>query len=207
MSEDILLRYFSFPMKVSGYVWKSPYFAALIDAREVTGRDIFSGKKINEKAHGCWLGALGYMALVDHIGGLIRKKRVSRDNNDFLSALKSFTNLNEKERKVLYALRCSFAHNYHLYNNEAKDKSKIHHFMVTSGLENNQLITFPKTQWSGLHGARYKKDSNKTTVNIELFADLVEGMHLNILDDIKKNKIIVLNKNLIETFICYRKSA
>jgi len=205
MSKDILVRYFSFPTRHGGYEWKSPYFGALIDARKATGRDIHSGEKIIAEGHGSWLGALGYMALVDHVGGIVRKKRIiDSSKNDFLEALGSFTNLNEKERKILYALRCSFAHNYHLYNNRIKDKDKLHHFRVTSGLDGQSLIIHPKKQWSGRHGKRFKNDLNTTTVNIEIFGDLIEKMHQNIVDCVNNNQVFIKDKSLINTFIVYK---
>lgn len=121
---NVLLNYFKYPWKDSkGDTWKSPYMAALIDSRKLTARNIRTGKKLNRE-HGCWLGALGYMALVDHIGGMIKLKNENARENYFMSALKYFTKLNDKEIKALYALRCSFAHNYHLYNNNTKDKDK-----------------------------------------------------------------------------------
>lgn len=199
--DNVLLNYFKYPWKdISGNTWKSPYMAALIDARKVTSRNIRTGIKLN-KEHGCWLGALGYMALVDHVGGIIKLKNISPGENDFISALKYFTKLNEEERKVLYALRCSFAHNYHLYNNNTKDKDKIHHFTVTSGSKSDSLIIFAQEKWDGDHET--KSSRNKTIINLELFGDLVEEMHKNIIKKIEDDKIEVVNQTLIETYIVY----
>lgn len=199
--KDDLLNYFKYPWKdLLGNTWKSPYMAALIDARKVTSRNIRTGKKLN-RDHGCWLGALGYMALVDHVGGIIKLKNKSNSDNDFISALKQFTNLNEKERKALYALRCSFAHNYHLYNNNTKDENKIHHFTVTSGSKSDSLIIFPQEKWDGDHETKISR--NKTIINFELFGDLVEEMHKNIIKKIEDDKVEVVNQTLIETYIVY----
>ncbi len=196
-----LLRYFKYPRKYQdGKTWKSPYMAALIDARRVAARNIRTGKKLNRE-HGCWLGALGYMALVDHVGGVIKLKNENNNENDFISALKYFTQLNDKERKAIYSLRCSFAHNYHLYNNSTKDKDKIHHFMVTSGSMSNDLIIFPEEKWDGKHET--KNDKNKTIINLELFGDLVEVMHKNIMNKIVNDEIEIINKILINTYIVY----
>lgn len=201
MRDNELSRYFKYPWKdAEDRTWKSPYMAALIDARRVTARNIRSGKKLN-KEHGCWLGVLGYMALVDHVGGVIKTKNGVRRDNDFLSALRFFTSLKEREIKALYALRCSFAHNYHLYNNNSKDDDKIHHFKVTSGLTGNDLIIFPKEKWDGRHET--KNNNNKTIVNLELFGDLVENMHKEIISNINYENIDVIDKMLIQTFIVY----
>lgn len=201
MKKDKILKYFSYPFNDSdGCTWKSPYMAALIDARKVTARNIRTGEKLN-KEHGCWLGALGYMALIDHVGGIVRLKNEDKDDNDFLSALKYFTNLNDKQRKALYALRCSFAHNYHLYNVNKKEMGKTHHFAVTSGSKSNDVIIFPEKQWDGDH--KTKGDQNKTIINLELFGDLVEEMHNEIIRKIKSNKVEIIDDILIDAYIVY----
>ncbi len=52
----------------SGRIIKSPYAAVLQEARGMTGRDIYSGEKIPNVSHGSWLGTVGYIIAIDHIG-------------------------------------------------------------------------------------------------------------------------------------------
>src|SRR3989304_5474784 len=88
----------------------SGFVAALRDARTATGRDEF-GRKVDHTKFGCWLGVIGYMALLDQIGTCFKPKQKSYESETSIhKALKYFSNLSDDEIEALYALRCSFAH-------------------------------------------------------------------------------------------------
>lgn len=189
--KKILRQYFKGPIKKGGFISKSPYIAALIDSRIASGRNKSSGKKLN-KSHGSWIGALGYMALVDHVSKVIKLKGYQSKGNSFVDTLFQFTILSEKEIYALYALRCSFAHDYSLYNiprpNDPKLILKQHFFTVTQG-DDGILITFPQKSWNGDFD-----DTDRTRINLELFGDLVEDINNIIKIKLKKNEIdLVVN--------------
>lgn len=189
--KKVLNLYFSNPKKTDSYEIKSPYIAALLDSRITTGRNKRTGKKLN-KSHGSWIGSLGYMALLDHVGKIIKlKNKSNKTSNSFLNSLYNFSDLSEKQIYALYSLRCSFAHDYSLFNipknDDHKKNLKIHRFRVTQG-NNGDLIIFPKENWNG----DYNDENNITTINLELFCDLVESINKKIKDEINKDNLELL---------------
>lgn len=199
--KEILWKYFKGPIRKNNFESKSPYIAALIDSRMASGRNKRSGKKLN-KSHGSWIGALGYMVLVDHISKVIKLKGYQSKGNSFVNTLFQFTKLSEKEIYSLYALRCSFAHDYSLYNipnsNDKKFALKKHYFTVTQGNGGN-LITFPQKPWNGDFD-----ENERTIINLELFGDLVEDINNVIKDKIKKNEVNFIIKIDNVFFLQYR---
>lgn len=198
--KEILNFYFGNPFRSNGYEMKSPYIAALIDSRIATCRNKRSGKKLN-KGHGSWIGALGYMALLDHVGKIIEfKDKKNTTKKSFLGSLYNFSNLKKKEIYALYSLRCSFAHDYSLFNiphNDDKEKElKCHRFRVTQG-DTGELIVFPKDIWNG----DLKNEDNITIINLELFGDLVESIHKKIVNGINKDSIKLLDNVNIEDLV------
>lgn len=190
-----LMKYFTGPHRKGSVEFKSPYIAALIDARLATGRNKKTGKKL-KKSHGSWVGTLGYMALLDHLGKIIRPKETKRNytgKNNFIRALMVFTDLKNVEIDSLYALRCSFAHDYSLYNiPDNKKDSLVHLFKVKQG-EGGELVVFPKKTWS-----EDFNDISETVINIELLGDLVERIHKNIIKGIHSNEVEFLsNANIL----------
>ncbi len=189
--KEVLKLYFGNPVRRDGFEMKSPYIAALIDSRITTCRNKRSGKKLN-KGHGSWIGSLGYMALLDHVGKIIKpKNKTNKENNSFLNSLRNFSSLGEDEIYALYSLRCSFAHDYSLFNipkeHDPKKELKYHRFRVTQG-DSGKLIVFPKNKWSG----DFKDEDNITIINLELFCDLVESIHKKIVDEINKDGLSLL---------------
>lgn len=183
--------YFNNPKKGGGYEIKSPYIAALIDSRITTGRNKKSGNKLN-KSHGSWIGSLGYMALLDHVGKIIKQaNKPNLEKNSFLNSLHNFSDLNEKQIYALYSLRCSFAHDYSLFNippSSTPNKDlKTHRFRVTQG-DTGDLIIFPNNKWSG----NYEDENNITIINLELFGDLVESIHKKIVYGIHRDTLELL---------------
>ena len=204
-----LLKYFSnkieFNKNLNTWFFSS-YTAALKDARLITGRSLLTGKpkksigkQLNIKNQlGCWAGALVYLVLIDHIGKFFKHKNPNKTIlycNPFISALSNFSPLQEDEIRALYGLRCAFAHNYGLYNNEDAgniNKKNIHFFELS--IHYNKLIKFPQTPWDGIDFS-YNKKNFITEVNIKLLGDLVEDMHSRLIDLVKKNELEI-NKSL-----------
>lgn len=191
MTDDELIRYLNGPYTQGNFEFKSAYIAALTEARSITGRDLNSGVIIDSNSTGTWAGALVYMALIDHIGGIFKNNLCTEkiEFNDFTSALENFTDLNNKEIFALYALRCSFAHDFFLFN-EPKENNKNkdllrHSFNVTKG--SGKVVTLPIREWSG---KLEELNSDVTTiVNLEELGNLVEGIHKTLLNLIEQNNI------------------
>lgn len=202
MKEDIL-RYLNGPYEQAGIKYKSAYMSALIDARKITGRDENTGKIINYENTGCWAGALVYLVLIEHIGKLFRFKGVKYERNSFVTALSSFSSLSKKEIYSLFALRCSFAHNYFLFNipKDKKDNELLmHHFTVTRGNLGN-IIDLPKVGWDGKMDNLY---NTVTKINLEKLGDLVEDIHSKLIDLCNDDKIDIVNEQYLgANFITY----
>lgn len=191
MKTDIL-RYLNGPYEQGGINYKSAYMSALIDARRITGRDEDTGKIINPQNTGCWAGALIYLVLIEHIGNMFILENIKCDRNPFITALKSFSDLNQNDRYALYALRCSFAHDYFLFNiPSSKDKNRnllIHHFALMAN-SFSPLIRLPDNNWDG----QFNNTNKITIVNLEKLGDLVENIHLKLINICKDDELKIID--------------
>lgn len=173
------------PVKVT-----SCFKAALCDSRKTTGRQI-NGSKISRRNHGNWLGAIGYMALLDQIGNCLKPKDKIQSNYEagMKRALDYFSDLSKNEINALYALRCSFAHDYSLINvdkhNQEKDKHKdklTHRFHV--GIS-GKVVDLPAKKWD----REFKNRENITYINLEGFGDLVERTCQSVIRKYQENML------------------
>lgn len=121
------------------------------DSRERDPRNPATGEKKAGADHGGWLGALGYMALLDQIGTCLKPRAVVKPGNGIERALAYFTSLQYAEIQALYALRCAFAHNYSLAN--VGRQGRQHLFKVVAG-DATPLVTLPTIPWKGWDRAR-----------------------------------------------------
>ena len=178
ISEEEAIRMY---LGISPRPSRSCFRAVLVDARKFTGRNMNNGSKLPDSKHGCWLGALGYMALLDQIGTCLKPKRRNEDGNKIEKALKYFTNLDEAEIQAIYALRCAFVHDYSLANtNERQDRQHV--FTVCEG-DRAPLVQLPAIPWDGV----YHTDSrdNRTIINLEAFGDLVESIRKKVCEQVE----------------------
>jgi hypothetical protein len=83
----------------------SGFTAALRDARTAAGRDEL-GKKVDHTKYGSWLGAIGYMALLDQIGTCFKPKQQSCETGNSIRNEKSLIEL--FVNSSLYHARGSF---------------------------------------------------------------------------------------------------
>lgn len=182
--------------------FKSSYLAALIHARELTGRNIETGVIENEKQTGSWAGACMYLILIDHIGGLFRDKNKPIDNNlgDIKAALKSFTELCKKDIDILKQLRNSFLHKFNLFDFPKDPRYKKRLFSVD---RSNILITYPKKE---IDCEIYEiKEDNQleytTSISLKKIGDLVEEIHKRLLALLEDDSLLLIlkeNKSLKE---------
>ena len=165
----------------------SGFAAALRDAREATGRKPANGVKTNQDKIGSWLGAIGYLCLLDQIGSCFRPSNANRVNgNSIKKALKYFTDLSEKEINAIYALRCAFAHDFSLYNINHRKPELTHQFAVGIGGSMTTVI-LPKEQWDGDYSNRTPE--NKTIINLEALGDLIEGVCVKLFNLAKQDEL------------------
>lgn len=154
--------------------WVSSLSAAARDARAATGRDVSTGTVANSDMSGNWLGTLGYLVLLDQLGGCFEPRVIARKPAhaaSFAAAVTHFVPTTpDREVLALYALRCAFAHDFALTN---VGKPALTHRFIVEADSTSPLIEFPLVPWSGLHGDR--RGSNQTRVNLRRVGDLAEA--------------------------------
>lgn len=173
-----------------GFVYFSTLCGALKDARNMTGRNIETGVKDNSNKFGylgSWLGAMGYITILDQIGKCYRPSTTSpieKTKSPIIRALKYFTKLSDDQIDALYSLRNAFFHDYSLIN---KDNPKRMHQFIVDNHPTNPVVVLPKISWDGELNNR--NDKNATYVNLQALGDLVESLYNNLLTMAKENNL------------------
>lgn len=182
VEKEILQRHFGPVIETdTGHLF-SAFRAALNDARLITGRSMDDGSLCEDPGPRpvvIWLGTLGYMALLDQIGTCFKPTGAPDiRRNSIVRALKYFaSDLEDDQIDALYALRCSFAHDYGLNNVKKRKDGSVnpngphHSFTVIASIE-APLIALPSEPWNGDY--LNEKRENATVVNLVLFCNLVE---------------------------------
>lgn len=179
----------------SDVTYFSGFCGALKDARKMTGRNTETGNKdgSNSFGHlGSWLGTIGYLSLLDQIGGCFKKvggPAVDLNKSGIIKALKNFSRFSDNEIDAIYALRNSFAHDYSLQN-IGKRPGLTHHFLVDNS-ETNPVIVLPTQQWDGVIATKTK--DNMTYINLQRLGDKIEELikNLTLLADRDEVEIIL----------------
>jgi hypothetical protein len=159
---------------VSGLRYVSGFVAALGDARAASGRDE-NGVVVEEGQTGHWLGAVGWMVLVDQIGTCFRPTPSALTTptppcgRSLLDAMHWwYPELPEPEAKALYALRCAFAHDYSLWNKNS-DPELQHCFVVDR--DPVQFVRLASDQWNPPDPPT---PTNQTVVSLRRLGDVCE---------------------------------
>lgn len=169
----------------------SSFNMALYEIRRITKRDKLTGKRNSSYENCSWLGAIGYMSLLDMIGACFKPKNKTtiEENRDFVRALKYFSEgLTEDQMLALYALRCAFMHDFSLCNNHS-DPKLSHIFIIRIG-NNDNVVELPATYWDGRYDNKSK--NNQTIVYIEKFGDIVEEICKKIVLLAKNNELKII---------------
>jgi hypothetical protein len=157
---------------------RSSLEASLADCREITNRDAQGNVRVGASA-GSWLGAVGYLTLVDQIGGAVEHLRAARSpsgGTDFEQAIAHFSALSNDDAVCLYALRNSLAHDFSLVNippntvRQPRKRALTRLFTVTQGTLD--LIVRPNGQWE----PQNPRSGLGTTVDLKLLGNEVEAM-------------------------------
>jgi hypothetical protein len=157
--------------------WFSTFSAVVRDARQATGRNMHTGEVADELSASNWLGAMGYLVMLDQVGECFRPVPVPRDpphEGAIPRALTYFQPaLQDDEILAIYALRCAFTHDYGLVNvGRGRAAARLHHrFELVAG-RTTPLVQLPAVSWNGdLSGAVRR---NPTRVNLRRLGDLAE---------------------------------
>jgi hypothetical protein len=160
----------------------SCFGAALRDARGASLRNVATGwadeDTWDDHSHS-WLGAVGYMVLLDQLGSSIRPLRArnaGRPPEAFLRAIHDYSpEVTAAEREALYALRCCFVHDYSLVNRSGR-QDRQHHFQLFA-THDPILVRLPDEPWDGapvLLADPERHARTTTHVNLRKLGDLVE---------------------------------
>ena len=183
-------------------VWESSLVIAIRDARKATGRNEETGIPDNLTScgyQGSWLGAIGYLTVLDLIGKTYKPKNqpdLIKTSNTIDKALQYFGNVTYKDASAIYALRCSLMHDYNLINFDKKDRNEFNHVFEVD--VSGPLVTHRVSE-SVIFELPMKKHSI-TKVNIKALCDKVEEIYsyliqLNIVEGLEfKENAEVLRK-------------
>lgn len=163
----------------------SCFRAAVRDARQLTGRNVDTGtvRRRLRSGRALWPGTLVYLVLLDQVGQVISPRPRKPAREPFLMALEEFgpPSLSERDREMLYALRCAFAHEYALANEgpqtgpRATSGIRRHLFALAEAHGSTDLVHYPsRGRWNGRYDKRMNWKTGTTEVNIVALADLVE---------------------------------
>ncbi len=187
--KDVLLRHLTVQRPEHGVQRFSAFVAGLGDARLATGRDHDTGEKLTGQVHSCWLGAIGYLILLDQIGKCFKPKGITPcEGKPPEKALMHFANLPAEDVYALYALRCALAHDYGLSNvaqaskdatKTARDAAKYTHAFALVSDAHTPLMTIPIERWDGVY--KTIAPDNQTVINVEALGDLIEEVVAKIL--------------------------
>jgi hypothetical protein len=162
----------------SSTYWFSTFSAVVLAAREATGRDVRTGRIVDEEKAHSWLGALGYLVMLDQVGECFRPERVPRTpplNAAILHALAYFapTALSDAEVLAIYALRCAFVHDFALVNvGSGRQAARLHHRFVLVDDRGSSLVQLPESPWDG--NLRGLMRSNQTLINLRELGNVAE---------------------------------
>ncbi len=160
--------------------WFSTFSAVVRDARQMTGRNLTSGIVSDESHRGSWLGALGYLVMLDQVGQCFRPTPVPRQAPHPAGVAKALTyfapKLGDDEILALYALRCAFVHDFGLssWGTIPHAAGLTHRFRLVANAT-SPLIELPATPWNGdLTVASLRR--SQTIVNVRALGDLAESI-------------------------------
>jgi len=185
--KDAILTHLTLYEPTGNPVRFTSYTAALRDARGITKRNPDNGRLDPQAKHGhigSFLGAIGYLILLDHIGMCFRPKGGARLSGEkpIAKALLSFTKLSREKIEAILELRNRFAHDYGLCTHSRKP-GQCFFFLLTA--RSGELLKLPVKAWDGRFGKGCSE--HVTTVDLWELGELVEGICRR-LEEMAKNE-------------------
>lgn len=175
----------------NGRVSESSLVHALRNIRLITGRNIDSGvidSDSNLGYPGNWIGAIGYLTILDQIGKCYRpnsKNKITDKRSPIKKALAYFTKISDEEANAVYALRNAFHHDFSLLNIY---NGNNYHFAVNQHAT-NPVVILPSIQWDG--NINNRNICNQTYINLQALGDLVENIYTQLLQLENSNKLVL----------------
>jgi hypothetical protein len=163
----------------TGTGWVSTFNAALREARTLTARELDTGKLTGEQTTTLWAGTVIYLVLLEQIGMSLRPlrkrqlKSKPREQAIERAARWFGPHTTIRQRRMLYALRCAFAHEYGLYNTNRSNPD----YQIVFALDDDPsgpLVKWPQKRWNGVSADA--TGSNSTHVWLVAVGDLVEDV-------------------------------
>lgn len=177
--------------------YHSHYQVALDEVRFLAGRDRKNGVFNPNHSYIGFVGLLGYLCIIDHLGGVFSPKKPKQtlpdpNINSFKRLLFEFTNLPPDEIKTLYGLRCCLAHNFSLANDDERHR---YFFSVVRSVT-HRLITPATKPWDGVfRDASDPIEPYRTTVNMVKVGDLVEIINRELISLHQKGELDCITDN------------
>lgn len=204
MNNETILRYLDInqPFEYLGQYRHSSLIAALRECRLHTGRYLRTGKLIKNFKRGYpghWLGAIGYLTVLDQIGGCFKNSNSANKpdhQNSIEYALNSFALdlLDNEQRNIdaIVSLRNAFSHDFNLLNVQDNPNRKLrfqHRFSVYWA-EDNCVVNLRTEQWDGDIGTKeFKKPETATRINLYELGNLVERIYIRITQGVGNKSI------------------
>jgi hypothetical protein len=134
----------------NGLTYKSSLIALLADARGAAQRDQTTGDVVVGSESTSWLGAVGYLILLDQIGKCFKPlDNPATDAEPIIRALRNFSTIQDNPTlQALYALRNALAHDYALFNPNKYDPARCHAFNFCVGTA-GPVVRLPVKRWDG----------------------------------------------------------
>ncbi|MCO5319641.1 MAG: hypothetical protein M9922_11915 [Microthrixaceae bacterium] len=180
---EVLTRYLGPPQVVdhggTPLVQESSLHAALRDCRPLQGRDAATGLLPAGEGAPSWIGAIGYLCVVDQLSSAVRhaaaeaRSRAEPEARKKYRALYDFTELDDEAIEALYGLRCSLAHDYSLANRKPGLPARQHVFHLTGDPGEVVILPSAELRWTG-EWADSEDSFEPTEVRLRSVGDLVE---------------------------------
>ena len=207
---DLLIKYFGEDQPFDTPLGErfSTAIAGLRDSRQNSGRIVNSGDLNLEKTEdfGNWLGAMGYMTVLDQVGTSLSLKDQGKLNgrSSIFRALTLFeSDLTENEIHSLIALRNAFLHDFNLINvpgPKSKFKNEQTHRFTVYSNPGDKVVSLPLKQWDGNYETKSWDKNTETRINLLGFGDLVEKVFKKIRIKIQQDQVEI-NEKSINAFI------
>lgn len=203
MEKHLILDYLNFnqPFDFGGQKRHSTLVAALKECRVITKRNCQTSQldlTLKTGYPGNWLGAIGYLIILDQIGSCFKNictENKGKKENSIEFAVKSFAfefmDNDSKKLHALIGLRNAFAHDFNLLNVNQKYISQQHRYTVYWN-DSNTIVTLPENRWDGIVSEKnFNRLDDITLVNLFALGNMVESIYCKIIEGVTKDVVTI----------------